>query len=229
MYSRTSSSTVRTVRLPGERRGCPPVDLDTLRSPGSSSVRWMDPLRRGDAGATAADPGRHLPGHRRAGRGRARRRRRHRRADLRRARRGRRRARRRARRHGDRPRRQGRGPGHQRGPPTCTSRSSGILLAGAAYVPVDVDDPDERARLVFDEADVAAIVGNDQTVVMRRRGTAAGARGARARRRRVGDLHLRLDRHAQGGRGHPPQRGRVRRRRGADVPAGASRWGSATG
>ena len=44
----------------------------------------------------------------------------------------------------------------------------GILLAGAAYVPVDVDDPDERARLVFDEADVAAIVGNDQTVVLRR-------------------------------------------------------------
>ena len=48
----------------------------------------------------------------------------------------------------------------------------GILLAGAAYVPVDVDDPDERARLVFDEADVAAIVGNDQTVRHR------GRRGA---------------------------------------------------
>ncbi len=45
-----------------------------------------------------------------------------------------------------------------------------ILLSGAAYVPVDVDDPDERARLVFDEADVAAIVGNDRTVVMRREG-----------------------------------------------------------
>jgi len=43
----------------------------------------------------------------------------------------------------------------------------GILLAGAAYVPVDVDDPDERARLVFGEAEVAAIVGNDQTVVLR--------------------------------------------------------------
>src|SRR6478752_895892 len=26
----------------------------------------------------------------------------------------------------------------------------GILAAGAAYVPVDADDPDERARLVFD-------------------------------------------------------------------------------
>ncbi|HHU38543.1 MAG TPA: AMP-binding protein [Propionibacterium sp.] len=36
----------------------------------------------------------------------------------------------------------------------------GILLAGAAYVPVDADDPDERARTVFDEAQVAAILGN---------------------------------------------------------------------
>ena len=32
----------------------------------------------------------------------------------------------------------------------------GTLLAGACYVPVDADDPDERARTVFDEADVAA-------------------------------------------------------------------------
>ena len=37
----------------------------------------------------------------------------------------------------------------------------GILLAGAAYVPVDADDPDERARLVFGEAAVAAVIGND--------------------------------------------------------------------
>ncbi|GAA4110050.1 non-ribosomal peptide synthetase [Nocardioides fonticola] len=35
----------------------------------------------------------------------------------------------------------------------------GVLVAGAAYVPVDVDDPDERARTVFGEADVAAVVG----------------------------------------------------------------------
>src|SRR6476620_9985908 len=32
----------------------------------------------------------------------------------------------------------------------------GVLVSGAAYVPVDADDPDERARLVFDEARVAA-------------------------------------------------------------------------
>ncbi|MBT2554257.1 amino acid adenylation domain-containing protein [Arthrobacter sp. ISL-5] len=33
-----------------------------------------------------------------------------------------------------------------------------ILLIGAAYVPVDADDPDERAKLVFGEAGVAGIV-----------------------------------------------------------------------
>lgn len=35
------------------------------------------------------------------------------------------------------------------------------LLAGAAYVPVDADDPEERARLVFGEAGVAAVLGPD--------------------------------------------------------------------
>ncbi len=40
----------------------------------------------------------------------------------------------------------------------------GTLLVGAAYVPVDVDDPDERARLVFGEADVQAVVGNDLVI-----------------------------------------------------------------
>ena len=32
------------------------------------------------------------------------------------------------------------------------------LAAGAAYVPVDADDPDERAELVFREANVAAVI-----------------------------------------------------------------------
>jgi non-ribosomal peptide synthetase-like protein len=36
----------------------------------------------------------------------------------------------------------------------------GVLHAGAAYVPVDADDPDERARVVFAAAQVAAVVGN---------------------------------------------------------------------
>ncbi|MFC7487423.1 Pls/PosA family non-ribosomal peptide synthetase [Knoellia sp. CPCC 206453] len=41
---------------------------------------------------------------------------------------------------------------------------AGILVAGAAYVPVDYDDPDERARVVFGEADVAAIITTDLVV-----------------------------------------------------------------
>lgn len=36
-----------------------------------------------------------------------------------------------------------------------------ILAAGAAYVPVDADDPDERAELVFSEAQVTAIVTDE--------------------------------------------------------------------
>src|SRR5574340_231279 len=35
------------------------------------------------------------------------------------------------------------------------------LAAGAAYVPVDADDPDERAELVFGQARVRAIVTAD--------------------------------------------------------------------
>ncbi|WP_243770288.1 Pls/PosA family non-ribosomal peptide synthetase [Amycolatopsis acidicola] len=34
----------------------------------------------------------------------------------------------------------------------------GVLAAGAAYVPVDADDPDERAALVFGEAGVCAVL-----------------------------------------------------------------------
>ncbi|WP_343947679.1 Pls/PosA family non-ribosomal peptide synthetase [Nonomuraea longicatena] len=44
----------------------------------------------------------------------------------------------------------------------------GVLTAGAAYVPVDADDPDERAELVFAEADVAAIIGLDTREFTRR-------------------------------------------------------------
>ncbi len=43
----------------------------------------------------------------------------------------------------------------------------GILLAGCAYVPVDADDPDERARLVFDEAGVAAVLGDELALTIR--------------------------------------------------------------
>ena len=40
----------------------------------------------------------------------------------------------------------------------------GILVGGAAYVPVDADDPDERARVVFEESGAVAIVGNDLVI-----------------------------------------------------------------
>lgn len=42
-----------------------------------------------------------------------------------------------------------------------------ILWVGAAYVPVDADDPDERAKTVFDEAQVAGFIsGTDQLTVI---------------------------------------------------------------
>ncbi|GGH43904.1 Pls/PosA family non-ribosomal peptide synthetase [Microbacterium album] len=39
----------------------------------------------------------------------------------------------------------------------------GIMAAGAAYVPVDADDPQERADLVFGEAGVRGVIGADGT------------------------------------------------------------------
>ncbi|WP_408896691.1 Pls/PosA family non-ribosomal peptide synthetase [Nocardioides sp. R1-1] len=45
---------------------------------------------------------------------------------------------------------------------------TGVLFAGAAYVPVDADDPEERARLVFGEAQVAAVVGAGLVIESRR-------------------------------------------------------------
>ncbi|WP_233444658.1 Pls/PosA family non-ribosomal peptide synthetase [Streptacidiphilus albus] len=41
----------------------------------------------------------------------------------------------------------------------------GILRAGAAYVPVDVDDPDERAEMIWSDAGVCAIIGAGLSVV----------------------------------------------------------------
>lgn len=39
-----------------------------------------------------------------------------------------------------------------------------VLAAGAAYVPVDADDPEDRAQLVFGEAGVCAVVRDDRDV-----------------------------------------------------------------
>jgi non-ribosomal peptide synthetase-like protein len=46
------------------------------------------------------------------------------------------------------------------------------LAAGAAYVPVDADDPDERAHLVFSEAEVAGVI--TETGFRRGRGSSLG-------------------------------------------------------
>jgi non-ribosomal peptide synthetase-like protein len=51
----------------------------------------------------------------------------------------------------------------------------GVLAAGAAYVPVDVDDPDDRAELVWSQADVCA-VATDNGVLTPRRAPGGSAR-----------------------------------------------------
>ncbi|MEU1166163.1 AMP-binding protein, partial [Streptomyces sp. NPDC005921] len=54
----------------------------------------------------------------------------------------------------------------------------GTLAAGAAYVPVDAEDPDERAALVFGEAEVAAVLGEGLHIDVRRAdGRTAGRPG----------------------------------------------------
>ncbi|MER5863183.1 Pls/PosA family non-ribosomal peptide synthetase [Kitasatospora sp. NPDC002040] len=49
------------------------------------------------------------------------------------------------------------------------------LAAGAAYVPVDAEDPDERAELVFGEAAVAAVLGAGRALTVTGRPTAGRA------------------------------------------------------
>ncbi|AKK03998.1 Pls/PosA family non-ribosomal peptide synthetase [Corynebacterium epidermidicanis] len=49
------------------------------------------------------------------------------------------------------------------------------IAAGAAYVPVDADDPEERADMVFGEADVNAVF-TDEGLVIKRRSTSGDTR-----------------------------------------------------
>ena len=98
-----------------------------------------------------------------------------------------------------------------------------VLSIGAAYVPVDVDDPDERAEMVFGGG--RGLRGHRRGRVrdqprVRSRPTRHRAAAAPARRRRLDHLHLGVHRQAQGRRGHAPQRRGLRRRRGAAVPPG---------
>ncbi|MEU6911801.1 Pls/PosA family non-ribosomal peptide synthetase [Streptomyces olindensis] len=51
-----------------------------------------------------------------------------------------------------------------------------VLAAGAAYVPVDAEDPDERAELVFGEADVRAVIGAGHEIVAHGTSGTAAAR-----------------------------------------------------
>ncbi|MZF86386.1 Pls/PosA family non-ribosomal peptide synthetase [Streptomyces sp. SID5643] len=51
-----------------------------------------------------------------------------------------------------------------------------VLATGAAYVPVDAEDPDERADLVFGEAGVRAVVGAGRQVTVHKPGAAPAAR-----------------------------------------------------
>ncbi|MEU1574056.1 Pls/PosA family non-ribosomal peptide synthetase [Streptomyces collinus] len=51
-----------------------------------------------------------------------------------------------------------------------------VLATGAAYVPVDAEDPDERADLVFEEAGVRAVVGAGRQITVHRPGAAPAAR-----------------------------------------------------
>ncbi|WP_435582172.1 Pls/PosA family non-ribosomal peptide synthetase [Amycolatopsis thermoflava] len=51
----------------------------------------------------------------------------------------------------------------------------GVLAAGAAYVPVDADDPDERAELVFAEAGVCAVLMDDGLTMLAEPGRRTGA------------------------------------------------------
>ena len=78
------------------------------------------------------------------------------------------------------------------------------LATGAAYVPVDADDPDERAELVFSEANVVGVITDEGPPGRTRLVAWVAGCGAIGRRRRVDNLHVRIDRHTEGRGSHAP-------------------------
>ncbi len=81
----------------------------------------------------------------------------------------------------DRLRADGVGPGDRVGVRVPSGKADlyvailGVLAAGAAYVPVDADDPDARAEQIFTDAGVCAVVGKSLEVAWR--GPAGGRVG----------------------------------------------------
>ncbi len=100
-----------------------------------------------------------------------------------------------------------------------------VLAAGAAYVPVDADDPEERAELVFGEAGVCAVLGDDGSPDTAQRADRHAAahrattttRGSSSRPARPAPRRASRSRHRL-------RRG-VRRRRGARCSSPTSRIG----
>ena len=133
----------------------------------------------------------------------------------------------------DRLRADGVGPGDRVGVRVPSGKADlyvailGVLAAGAAYVPVDADDPDARAEQIFTDAGACAVIGKSLEVTWR--GTdRRPCRTSNSGRRRLDHLHLGLDRQAEGRGGPAPGRRGVRPRRGRPV-AGAARRPSPRG
>ena len=87
----------------------------------------------------------------------------------------------------------------------------GVLTAGGAYLPLDPADPAERRALLREDSGAAVRLGPAELAALTavpeppaEPGTSIRHRGG-CRRPRLRDLHLRLDRAAQGRRRHPPR------------------------